>query len=65
MYYIQSTARNDLTQMCKRLKDFKGTEGRRYLVRKRKSITMFDFIPVYEVVDGKLKPTNEQHGLWL
>jgi hypothetical protein len=26
---------------------------------------MFDFIPVYEVVGGKLKRTNAMSGLWL
>ena len=49
----------------KRLGDFKGVEGERYHVPKRKSVEMFDFIPVYQVIGGKLKPTNQMSGLWL
>lgn len=66
MYYI-SPYENDcqISMRKKRLKDFKGKEGMRYHVRKRKSIEMFDFIPVYKVVNNKLKLTNEMSGLWL
>ena len=66
MYYI-SNYENDcsLSVLKKRLGDFKGKEGQRYHVRKRKNIEMFDFIPVYKVVNNKLKRTNKMDGLWL
>lgn len=66
MYYI-SRFENDCAISCrkKRLSDFKGAEGERYHVRKRQRVEMFDFIPVYEVVGGKLKRTNAMSGLWL
>tara|TARA_B100000497_G_C7627118_1_gene376853 strand:- start:5 stop:205 length:201 start_codon:yes stop_codon:yes gene_type:complete len=66
MYYISNFA-NDcaISVRKKRLGDFKGVEGERYHVRKRKSVEMFDFIPVYQVIGGKLKPTNQMSGLWL
>ena len=66
MYYI-SRFENDcaISVRKKRLGDFKGVEGGRYHVRKRKSVEMFDFVLVYKVIDGKLKRTNELSTLWL
>lgn len=66
MYYI-SRFDNDcaISVRKKRLGDFKGAEGERYHVRKRKSVEMLDFILVYKVVDGKLKRTNQMSGVWL
>lgn len=62
MYYIKPITHGSFTRVCKRLKDFKGIEGDRYLVRKRSKVQRFEFIPVYEVVGGKLKRTNEHRG---
>lgn len=66
MYYISRIENNcSLSVRKKRLGDFKGVEGERYHVRKRKSVEMFDFVLVYKVIDGKLKRTNELSTLWL
>jgi len=66
MYYISRFENNcSLSVRKKRLGDFKGVEGERYHVRKRKSVEMFDFVLVYKVIDGKLKRTNELSTLWL
>ena len=66
MYYISRIENNcSLSVRKKRLGDFKGVEGERYHVRKRKSVEMFDFVLVYKVVDGELKRANELHTMWL
>ena len=66
MYYIsrvQDSLR--LSVVKKRLGDFKGKEGAKFHVRKGKGVDMLDLIPVYEVVNGKLKRTNELHTMWI
>jgi|TARA_R110000822_G_scaffold89844_1_gene207813 hypothetical protein len=67
MYYIQAekNAGGMFSIVCKRLRDFRGKEGTRYYVRKRKDIDTMDTIPIYEVVNGKLKPTGGFSFLWL
>lgn len=66
MYYISKVENNcALSVRKKRLGDFKGKEGARYHVRKRKVVEMLDFIPVYEMVGGKLKLVNELHTMWI
>ena len=66
MYYISRIENNcSVSVRKKRLGDFKGEEGAQFHVRKRKGVGMLDFIPVYEVVDGKLKRANELHTMWL
>ena len=64
MYYIKPEKGGCVSVMCKRLRDFRGKEGSRHHVRKRKNIDMLDYIPIYEVVNGKLKKTNEAGILW-
>jgi hypothetical protein len=66
MYYISRVENNcSVSVRKKRLGDFKGEEGARFHVRKRKEVEMLDFIPVYEIADGKLKRVNELHTMWL
>jgi len=66
MYYIRpEEGGHTVSVVCKRLRDFRGKEGSRHHVRKRLKIDFIDYIPIYEVVNGKLKRTNEAGFFWL
>ena len=54
MYYIKPEKGGCVSFVCKRLRDFRGKEGSRHHVRKRKNIEMLDYIPIYEVADKAL-----------
>jgi hypothetical protein len=65
MYYISQEGQSYPIRHVKKLGDFKGREGSRWCVRKRKKIEFMDFLDVYEMTNGKLKkdPTVS-HGGW-
>jgi len=66
MYYISQENYASPARVVKRLKDFKAKEGTRWLVRQRKEIRSFDFYPVYEIVNGKLKKDRKvHHAFWI
>jgi hypothetical protein len=55
MYYISPAETNpSISRIVKRLKDFKGEEGKDYHVRKKAKIDYLDAIPHYTVKAGKL-----------
>ena len=64
-YYISAEGTVQVSQVVKRLGDFKGKEGQRYTVRKRKKVEMLDMLPTYESRNGKLVKLEEMQGFWL
>ena len=61
MYYISNQDSNlGLSQMKKRLADFKGIEGEKYHVRKKPGRPEGIYhVPIYIYQDGKLRRTGE------
>jgi hypothetical protein len=61
MFYISPLEyRFELSQKVKRLSDFKGIDGKQYIVRKKVNIERFDSFPIYKCRAGKLWKTNGQ-----
>lgn len=61
MYYVSPREYHfEISQKVKRLSDFKGIDGRDYIVRKKVNIERFDSFPIYKCRAGKLYKTNGQ-----
>jgi len=63
-YYISPEKTLSPARVVKRLRDFKGQEGKRYTVRTRVKVYMCDLLHTYEWRGGKLRKTDTSNTLW-
>jgi hypothetical protein len=63
-YYISDEGTTSPARVVKRLRDFKGTHGKRYTVRTRRKVDMMDYWPTYVGLGTVLVKTDSGNLLW-